>query len=140
MIIVDTNVVSAWIAAGGRQDAAIVQWFDEQDDRGFGLTTVSIFELRFGIERLPAGRRKSHLAASLQTVLVELFEGRFIPFDAPAAGAAAVLQAEREARGQMVELADAQIAGIAISRRASICTRNVRHFEDAGVPVLNPWA
>lgn len=49
------------------------------------------------------------------------------------------LQATREARGRVVEHPDAQIAGIAIARGAAVCTRNVRHFEDAGVPVVNPW-
>jgi len=35
---------------------------------------------------------------------------------------------------------DTQIAGIALSRRASIATRNTRHFADLDVPVLDPWA
>jgi len=34
---------------------------------------------------------------------------------------------------------DTQIAGIALARRATLATRNVRHFADLKVPVVNPW-
>ncbi len=33
----------------------------------------------------------------------------------------------------------AQIAGIALARRATLATRNVRHFQDLKVPVVDPW-
>jgi hypothetical protein len=35
---------------------------------------------------------------------------------------------------------DTQIAGIAIARRATLATRNVRHFADLSVRVVDPWA
>ena len=34
---------------------------------------------------------------------------------------------------------DTQIAGIALSRRATLATRNMRHFQDLRVPVVDPW-
>ena len=34
---------------------------------------------------------------------------------------------------------DTQIAGIAIARRAAVATRNVKHFQDLSIPVINPW-
>ena len=36
-------------------------------------------------------------------------------------------------------LRDTQIAGIALSRRATLATRNTRHFQDLRVPVVDPW-
>ncbi|MGH8656298.1 MAG: hypothetical protein ACREYE_30760 [Gammaproteobacteria bacterium] len=34
---------------------------------------------------------------------------------------------------------DTQIAGIALARRATLATRNHRHFDGLAVPVVNPW-
>jgi hypothetical protein len=31
------------------------------------------------------------------------------------------------------------IAGIALARRATLATRNVKHFVDRGLEVVNPW-
>lgn len=39
-----------------------------------------------------------------------------------------------------VDMRDTQIAGIAVARRATLATRNVRHFADLQVPVVDPWA
>ena len=42
-------------------------------------------------------------------------------------------------RGNPVDMRDTLIAGIALARRATLATRNVRHFDDLSVPVVNPW-
>ena len=34
---------------------------------------------------------------------------------------------------------DTQIAGIVEARRATLATRNTRHFDDLSTPVINPW-
>lgn len=66
-------------------------------------------------------------------------ENRVLPFDSAAAEQAAMLAARRQQAGQPVDMRDTQIAGIALSRRAMIATRNVRHFGDLNVTVVNPW-
>lgn len=45
----------------------------------------------------------------------------------------------RHKAGRAVALRDTLIAGIALARRATIATRNTRHFEGLDVPVVNPW-
>jgi hypothetical protein len=64
---------------------------------------------------------------------------RIAPFDSAAAEEAAKLAARRQRRGRPVDLRDTQIAGIALARRASLATRNVRHFDGLSVTVVNPW-
>ncbi len=59
--------------------------------------------------------------------------------DSAAAAEAASLTAERHKAGRPVEMRDTQIAGIALARRATLATRNVRHFSDLKVPVVDPW-
>ena len=57
-----------------------------------------------------------------------------------AATQAAMLAADRQRSGRPVDIRDTQIAGIAQARRATLATRNVRHFEGLSVTVVNPWA
>lgn len=47
--------------------------------------------------------------------------------------------ADRQKAGRAVDLRDTLIAGIALARRATIATRNTKHFEGLDVPVVNPW-
>ena len=60
-------------------------------------------------------------------------------FDADAANAAPQLAADRKARGRPVDMRDTFIAGIALARQATLATRNMRHFDDLSVAVVNPW-
>jgi hypothetical protein len=60
-------------------------------------------------------------------------------FDEMAAVTAAQIAAERHRAGRIVDLRDALIAGIAQARRATIATRNTRHFEGLDIAVVDPW-
>jgi len=71
--------------------------------------------------------------------------GRFVVVwstypDAAAAEAAADLGERRRKVGRIVDVHDGFIAGIAISRGATLATRNLRHFADCPFPVIDPWA
>jgi toxin FitB len=70
----------------------------------------------------------------------EDFEGRVLPFDSAAAHAAGRIAAERRQSGRSVEIRDLQITGIAAARKASIATRNVRHFQGVGLTIIDPWS
>jgi predicted nucleic acid-binding protein len=63
-----------------------------------------------------------------------------VDFDSSAALEAALIAATRRKAGRPIDIRDTQIAGIALARRASLATRNVRHFSDLKVPVIDPWA
>lgn len=60
-------------------------------------------------------------------------------FDSAAATEAALLAAERRKAGRPVDMRGTQIAGIALARHATLATRNVRHFRDLKIPVVDPW-
>jgi predicted nucleic acid-binding protein len=62
-----------------------------------------------------------------------------LDFDNAAATEAAFLAAQRQKDGRSVDMRDTQIAGIALARRATLATRNVKHFRDLKVPVIDPW-
>lgn len=138
MIVLDTDVLSE--AMRDNPSPEFTAWFDRQPRLTVWTTAVSLLEIQFGIERLPIGRRRSALTIALEQVLVLDIEGRVLPFDADAAAETAVLMAERQRTGRTGDLRDSMIAGIAIAHRATLATRNTRHFSDLPVPVVDPWA
>lgn len=137
MIILDTNVLSALMQAA--PDPPVIAWLDRQPADSIWITSIAVFEARFGLGILPSGRRRSALEAALSRVLAEDLENRVLDFDADAAVAAAAMAAARHKTGRPVDFRDTQIAGIAVARRATLATRNIRHFTDLKVPVVNPW-
>ncbi len=122
------------------EDATVVVWLDQQPPESIWTTAVTIFEIRFGIALLSPGRRQRQLGDALTKVLDEDLAGRILPFDHEAAAEAAKRAAERRAIGKPLDFRDIEIAGIVSSRRAKLATRNVRHFQDLGIELLDPWA
>ena len=137
MIILDTNVLSALMRTN--PEAAVVAWLDRQPADSVWLSSVTVFETRFGLALLPKGRRRSALEGAFDRVLAEDLANRVLDFDSMAAAAAAELAADRQKTGRPVDLRDTLIAGIALARRATIATRSTQHFEGLDVPVVNPW-
>ena len=137
MIILDTNVLSALMQQ--QPDAQVVAWLDQQPAESVWLNSITLFEARYGLALLASGQRRSLLQERFEALLQDDLQNRVLPFDANAALQAAQLAADRKARGCPVDMRDTFIAGIARARRAALATRNVRHFDDLSVPVVNPW-
>ena len=137
MILLDTNVVSALMSA--ERERIVVQWLDRQPLFSVWITAVTLMEIRYGLETMAKGRRQEAMARSFEALLSEAIEHRVAPFDAEAAQEAAKLMSARKARGRPGELKDTMIAGIAQSKGATLATRNLGHFADLSVPVVNPW-
>lgn len=137
MIILDTNVVSAQMRSP--PDAAVLNWLDLQPASSVWITAVTLYEIKSGLSLMPDGRRRIALEASFETMLNHVLESRVLDFDRAAAIAAAGITARRRLAGVTVDLHDTQIAGIAVAHRGTIATRNVRHFNDVDIPVVNPW-
>ena len=88
---------------------------------------------------MASGLRKNLLEARFEELLQEDLQNRILLFDSNAATKAAQLAAERKVSGRPVDMHDTFIAGISLANRATLATRNVRHFNDLSVPVVNPW-
>jgi predicted nucleic acid-binding protein len=137
VIVLDTNVLSALMRT--KPEAVVVEWLDRQPADSVWLTSITVFEARFGLALLPKGRRRSGLERAFDRLLTEDLSSRVLAFDEMAAVTAAQLAADRQRAGRIVDLRDTLIAGIAQARRATIATRNTRHFEGLDVPVVDPW-
>jgi hypothetical protein len=138
VIILDTNVLSALMR--DRPDTAVITWLDEQPAESIWTTAITVLEVRTGLELLRASRRRTKLEGAFDQLLRDDLDGRVLAFDTAAANAAGVAVAAVQRRGKSAEIRDCQIAGIALARRATLATRNIRHLEPLGVTVVDPWA
>ena len=137
MILLDTNVVSELMRKSPHP--AVEAWASGHAVDDLFFSAVGEAELRYGIAIMPAGRRRDRLAAEVEAMLRDDFEGRVLPFDSHAARAYAEIAAARRAAARPVPQADCQIAAIARARDIAVATRNVRHFEKMGIEVIDPW-
>jgi predicted nucleic acid-binding protein len=133
--ILDTNVLGALMRAS--PDIAVIEWLDRQPAESVWITSITLFETLFDLALLPSGRRRQVLESAF---VKEDLENRVLDFDSAAATAAASLAAPWQTSGRPVDIRDTQIAGIAFSRRATLATRNTRHFTDLKISIVDPWA
>jgi hypothetical protein len=136
VIVLDTNVLSEPLKT--KPTPKVMEWLDNQSAETLFIAAVSRAELRFGVLKLPDGKRKNALAAQVDRVL-DLFKGRTLNFDAAAADKLAEIAAHCEKIGKRAVAPDAYIAACAAARGFAVATRNVGHFEHTGVRVINPW-
>lgn len=137
MIVLDTNVISEFMLP--KPDERVTRWLDRQPSSSLWTSSVTIFEVRFGLETVPAGRRRTSLMAGFENWLNQVVQQRIVAYDELAARCAAELASERQRRGRLGELRDTMIAGIVLASRATLATRNVKHFDDIASSVVNPW-
>ena len=135
MIVLDTNVVSELMR--GAPDPAVREWVLRTPD--LTTTAVTLAEIRYGIARLTAGRRRDLLGDAAEQIFAA-FRDQVLPFDAAAALEYDRVVVQRDVVGRPIDGFDAQIAAICRSRGAELATRNLRDFDGAGVAVLDPWS
>jgi toxin FitB len=134
LIVLDTNIVAVSMANG----ADIDPWLATVPRHELYTTVMTRAEIRYGLSRLPAGRRRSRLTEEADALFSETQE-RLLAFDAMAADRYADLVASREGAGRPISVADAIIASVAWVHRASLATRNGRDFDDCGIHVVNSY-
>jgi len=137
VIIVDTNIISDVI--GPRPTPSVFDWLRNQPVDDIWTTAITAAELRAGVAALIDGRRKRMLGEAVEQALYVDFSGRILPFDDAASVAYASISAARRRLGRNVGELDMQIAAIAVVRGATVATRNVTHFDESGVNLVNPW-
>lgn len=137
MIVLDTNVVSEFMKV--QPDETVVRWLHQQPSDEIWMTSITVFEIQFGLNILPEGKRKRSLVQQFELTLSHEFNDRIMDFDTVAASAAAEISAVYKRAGQGSDVRDMQIAGIVAAKGASLATRNVKDFRMADIEIVNPW-
>ena len=137
MIIIDTNVVSELMRPVVAP--AVVKWSSGHSADELHSSAITLAEILYGIEILPAGKRKDELLAGAERLFKIVLGDRVLPFDELAARQFSQIAAGRRSHGRPIAELDAQIAAIAYIHGAALATRNTSDFEGCGVRLINPW-
>jgi hypothetical protein len=135
--LLDTNLVSEWVKP--RPNPGVVEWLSGVDeDRAF-ISVVTLAELRYGIERMPASARRKNLDRWLEQELPLRFEGRILTVNSLVADTWGKVVARSESVGRPLGAVDAFIAATANVYQLQLVTRNVSDFRAVVKTIVNPW-
>ncbi len=134
--LLDTIAVSESMKP--RPNPGLIGWMDATDEDRIFLSVVSLAELRYGVERMAAGKRRNRLEQWLQDELPLRFENRILPVDADVANAWGRTVSRNDAAGHPISTMDAFLAATAETHQLTLVTRNVSDFSLLKF-VLNPW-
>ncbi len=135
--LLDTNAVSEWVKQ--HPNAGVIAWMEAADEDRIFISVVSLAELRYGVERMPTGRRRSRLEQWLRNELPLRFESRILPVDTEVAEAWGKIVSRSEAAGRPIGAMNAFLAATAETHQMTLVTRNVSDFRLLKA-VLSPWS
>jgi len=115
------------------------QWSTNVAEESVSISVVTIAEIRSGIVRLPAGKRRQALELWLDRDVRERFRGRILGIDEVVADVCGQLLGQRHVTPAVRRIMDFWIAAIAKHHGLTLVTRNVRALQDLDVPIINPW-
>jgi len=135
--VLDTNVISELIARQPNQ--TVVDWVDSLDPETVYLSTITIGELRKGIEKLTHSRRKDELTVWLTNDLLLRFADKIIDITTNVMLTWGELTGRLEREGKAMSAVDSLIAASVLERKYTLATRNEGDFQHAGIALINPW-
>ena len=135
--LLDTNAISEWVKP--QPNRGLIAWMEGVDEDRIFISAVTLAELRYGVDRLPAGAKRKQLDLWLREELPLRFEARVLPIDGTVADVCGKIFARCEAAGRPIEAMDAFIAATAEVHNLTLVTRNVSDFKTSLKSVLDPW-
>jgi predicted nucleic acid-binding protein len=136
--LLDTNVLSEF-KRRGEPDPHVRDWLRATDPDLLWASVLSFGEIRKGIERIPAGKRRSELEQWFERDLVEWFEERLLPVTKAVAERWGILSARNLDKGTPLPNIDGLIAATALESDLTLVTRNIKDFAGLEVTIVNPW-
>jgi predicted nucleic acid-binding protein len=133
MFLLDTCVVSEGNRIHPNED--VDEWLAAQKTADLFISSISVGEIRHGVNRLPFGKKRSDLERWFDEIVLVGFGDRVVVFDLKAA----LHWADIRATYPNAKLVDAQIAASAIAAGLTLATRNVKDFPFPSLSVFNPW-
>jgi predicted nucleic acid-binding protein len=135
--LLDTNVISELVAS--KPNPAVIGWLEGLEQESVFLSVITIGELKRGIEKLSDSKRKRTLSDWLMGDLLIRFGNQVLPIDVSVILRWGTFVANMEAIGKPIPAIDSLLAATAAQFGLTFITRNVHHFEDAGISIFNPW-
>jgi len=132
--LVDANVLSE--ATKPSPALKVLEWL-RANEAELAVDPIILGEIRFGIDRMAAGRRRQRFERWFAEGVVNLV---CLPIDAATGIPWAQLLAKLRVSGGAMPFKDSLIAATALVHGLTVATRNIRDFQQAGVKVFDPFA
>ena len=135
--ILDTNVISELVKK--KPNPKVVIWLEKVDPDNIYLSVIALGEIRKGIEKMPASKRKNTLDSWFKEELLVRFHNKILPLDLPVLLAWGELTARLEKRGNPLPAIDSLLAATALQAEFTLVTRNTGDFQFTGISLYDPW-
>ena len=136
--LLDTNVLSE--LRRPRPEIKVVEFVAKQELSELFISTVTLAELRFGIELVSDAQRRSALNGWLDVTVRPMFAGRVLPISEEVMLMWRQLVEEGRKAGHTFAQPDLIIAATALVAGLTIVTRDRSTYERARVSLVDPWA
>lgn len=136
--LLDTNVISE--LRKPRPNADLVTFVGGQVEDDLFISDIAFAEIRFGIELLSDAKRRASISAWLDHSMRPLFSGRTLAITEDTIVVWRLKVEAGRQRGHTFGQPDLFVAAQAEENDLIAVTRDVTHFAEASVAVLNPWA
>lgn len=134
--LLDTNIISERTAK--RPEPEVLSWMERHDQAALFLSVLTLGEMQYGVQKLPVGSKRQTLAAYLDDI-ADTFSGNILAVNEHVAHRWGEVRRIAEAAKAAIPPLDAILAATADAYGLTLVTRNTKHFEGWGGPVLNPW-
>jgi predicted nucleic acid-binding protein len=135
--LLDTNVLSE--IRRKRPHRKVVAFVGEQPLDLLYVSTVTLAEIRFGIESVTDANRRAELNTWLTHKVRPLFAQRVLEVSEDVLFKWRLLVEEGRKSGHTYSQPDLFIAATALHYGMTVVSRDMREYERAGAPVMNPW-
>jgi predicted nucleic acid-binding protein len=136
--LLDTNVISE--LRRQRPEPRVVEFVASQPLEQLFVSTVTLAEIRFGIELVADVNRRAALTDWLTHSVRPMFEQRVLPVTEDIMFKWRLLVEEGRKSGHTYSQPDLIIAATAAHHGLTIVSRDTTDYEKAGVHYKNPWA
>lgn len=135
--LLDTNILSE--LRKPRPLARLTSWLAQEPIERLFISSVTLAEIRFGIERAPDPAQRVELLEWLAQGLRPMFEQRVLPISEDVMLRWRVLVEEGRKSGHTFSQPDLIIAATALHHGLVLVTRDAGDYGKTGVQLFNPW-
>jgi toxin FitB len=136
--LLDTNILSE--LRRRKPEPKVVAFIGAQPLDSLHISTVTLAEIRFGIELLADAGRRAELNEWLAHKVRPMFEQRVLPVTEDIMLKWRLLVEEGRKAGHTFSQPDLILAATALEHGLTLVSRDIREYEIARVPILNPWS
>ena len=135
--LLDTNILSE--LRRPKPEKKVVAFIAAQPLERLFVSTVTLAEIRFGIELLPDINIRTELNEWLDHKVRPMFESRTLPVSEDVMFKWRVLVEDGRKTGHTYSQPDLIIAATALHHGLTVVSRDTADFARARVPIFNPW-